>query len=139
MKVKRVLVGYDGSQPAEAAFKHSLKLAVRVKAVLMVLSVVQVSEPAEMVEASAEVDSFKERYSESFRRLHLEARKSRVRIKTLLAVGHPAEQIIRYAIRQRADMIVLGRSRHSRIKEWLMGSVVGRVISHAPCSVTVIK
>ena len=55
-----------------------------------------------------------------------------------VAVGHPAEQIVRYAEEQAIDHVVVGHRRgHTLFERWLIGSVARQVIAYAHCTVTV--
>ena len=38
-----------------------------------------------------------------------------------------------------ADLIVVGSHGYSGVKRWLLGSVAQSVVSHAPCSVEVVR
>jgi nucleotide-binding universal stress UspA family protein len=62
-----------------------------------------------------------------------------VEIKAEVVVGHPADQIVRYAADNNCDMIVLGHRGRSKIADWLLGSVSKRVSSYSPCTVTIVK
>lgn len=58
---------------------------------------------------------------------------------SLLADGYPAEEIIRVAERQRADLVVLGSRGLTALKRILFGSVSRKVARHASCSVLVVR
>lgn len=62
-----------------------------------------------------------------------------VPLETKIVVGHPAEQVVQAAADQEADLIVMGHRGKTRIREWLLGSVAKRVMSYAPCSVTIVR
>jgi len=38
-----------------------------------------------------------------------------------------------------ADLIVVGSHGRTGVKRWLLGSVAGAIVSHAPCSVEVVR
>lgn len=59
-------------------------------------------------------------------------------LTTAVVVGHPAAEIVRYAIDQGADVIVLGSHGHGAIRRFMLGSVAERVMRHAPCPVMVV-
>lgn len=60
-------------------------------------------------------------------------------IKAEVAVGHPADQIVRFAKDNKCDMVALGQRGKSKIENWLLGSVSKRVATCAPCTVTIVK
>jgi nucleotide-binding universal stress UspA family protein len=61
------------------------------------------------------------------------------RVKTLVEEGDPAQQILRCAERERADLIVLGSRGLSDLQGLLMGSVSHKVGQLATCSCISVK
>jgi len=59
--------------------------------------------------------------------------------KTVVAEGHPAEQILRTIAAERINLVVMGAHGHSAIERLLIGSTSERVLSHAPCSVLIVR
>ncbi len=136
---KKILVGYDGSDSAQKAFRHALEVAKANQAELLVLSVAVPPEPAVDVEMEDMLDEAEEHYQEDFKNLGAAAKAKGVALETKILVGHAAEQIVRHAKEWGADLIVVGHRGKGRIAEWLLGSVSKRVASYAPCSVTVVR
>ncbi len=134
-------MAFDGSPKAYEAFDHALKLATvsRFEPEIIVLSVVQIPEPIDIVEMDAIVDAGAEHYKELFEELKIKAKEQDIEIKTEVAIGHPAEEIVKYAAEHEIDHIVIGQRGKSKVKEWLLGSVSKRVASYAPCDVIIIK
>jgi nucleotide-binding universal stress UspA family protein len=135
----RVLVAYDGSAQAEAAFTHGLEIAIRLGASLHVLSVAQLPEPATRVELDAILESATEHFEAAFGTLRERAASRGVEIRTEIAIGHPADKIISVAEREKADLIVVGHRGLSTIQRWMLGSVSGRVLGYAHCPVLVVR
>jgi len=136
---KRLLVAFDGSEHAMRAFDLALGIAEADEAELIVLSVAQPAEPATMVETSAAIDAATEFFEQQFNELRKKAEQRGVALRTKIAVGHVADQIIRAAAEEQADIIVMGHRGKSLVQRWLLGSVSKRVISYAPCSVLVAR
>ena len=137
--LNRILVAYDASEPAERAFDLALELARAFRANIKLLSVVQLPEPAAMVESTAVLESATEHYQEAFARCRARADAQGVRLNAEVVVGHPAEQIVYDASERGADLIVMGHRGKSLVQRWLLGSVSKRVITYAPCSVTIVR
>ncbi|TKB55716.1 MAG: universal stress protein [Nitrospira sp.] len=57
----------------------------------------------------------------------------------LCYLGNPAEEIIKAASRQKADLIVMGAKGLGAIARFLLGSVSTRVVQHANSSVLVVR
>jgi nucleotide-binding universal stress UspA family protein len=53
--------------------------------------------------------------------------------------GKPAEEIMKVAAKQHADLIVMGAKGLGAIARFLLGSVSTRVVQHANCSVLVVR
>jgi nucleotide-binding universal stress UspA family protein len=58
---------------------------------------------------------------------------------TEVRAGDPAEEIIKTADELKPDMIVLGSHGLTGVRQFLLGSVSGRVLRHAHCSVMIVK
>lgn len=59
--------------------------------------------------------------------------------ETVVRQGDPRSVIVDEAGDWDADLIVVGSHGYSGIKRWLLGSVAQSVVSHAPCSVEVVR
>ncbi len=59
--------------------------------------------------------------------------------KTIVAEGHPAEQILRTIAAERSNLAVVGAHGQGAIHRLLIGSTSERVLFHAPCSVLVVR
>ncbi len=140
--LKKILIAYDGSSKSDKAFDFALdlsRLCSGISPEVFVLSVAQPPEPIDIVEMDAVIDSATQHYEQLFRDLRKRAEARGIEIKTEVAVGHPAEQIIRYATELDCDMVVMGQKGKSKIESWLLGSVSKRVATYAPCTVTIVK
>ncbi len=62
-----------------------------------------------------------------------------LRVKTLIARGAPAAQILRTADRQQSDLIVMGSHGLTGLPLFLLGSVSEKILSHAACSVLLVR
>jgi nucleotide-binding universal stress UspA family protein len=57
----------------------------------------------------------------------------------LRPLGKPAEEIMKAASEQRADLIVMGAKGLGAIDRFVLGSVSTRVVQYAPCAVLVVR
>lgn len=139
MTPKRILVAHDGSKDADHAFETALDFASLCGARLQVVSVATPPEPPTRVETEAAIEAATEHYEELFEGMRRRAQARGIDLETRVVVGHPAEQILRLAADTGADLIVVGHRGRSAIREWLFGSTSRRVVSHASCSVLVVR
>ncbi|MCL4457607.1 MAG: universal stress protein [Nitrospirae bacterium] len=140
--LKRILAAFDGSPQSYKAFEFALEMSMmcpEAAAEIIALSVAQPPEPADIVEVDAVIDSATQHYEELFKELKEKAKEKNIEIKTEVVVGHPADQIVRYAKDNNCDMVILGQKGKSKIENWLLGSVSKRVATYAPCTVTIVK
>ena len=56
-----------------------------------------------------------------------------------IAVGHPADTIVRLARERNADLIVMGTHGRTGLEHLVMGSVAEKVVRLAPCPVLTVK
>lgn len=62
-----------------------------------------------------------------------------VSVETAVREGDPRSAIVDEAGEWGADLIVVGSHGRTGVKRWLLGSVAGAIVSHAPCSVEVVR
>ena len=60
-------------------------------------------------------------------------------VETSIRQGDPRSEIVDEARDWSADLIILGSHGYTGIKRFLLGSVALSVVSHAPCSVEVVR
>ncbi|MEA2025760.1 MAG: universal stress protein [Chloroflexota bacterium] len=148
--VDRVIYAWDGSSCAEQAARVLTDWGLFATTDVQVLSVADAEPPwwmgASIVSVEVATKAY-ERSAEPSRRQHDQLAKDmadRLRKAGLKAVperriGDPAEQIVRVAKSQEADLVVLGTHGRSGLARLLMGSVARNVLLHAPCSVLVVR
>jgi len=140
--VKKILVGFDGSEQSYKAFDFALDLAkmcADAAVDIRVISVAQPPEPIDIVEMDAVIDNATMHYEELFKGLLEKAKERNLDIETQVAVGHPADQVVRYAVEHVCDMVIVGQRGKSKIESWLLGSVSRRVAAYSPCTVVIVK
>ncbi|SRR6266567_4939138 len=137
--LKTILVAFDGSDQSRKAFDLGLEIAAKFNAKLLVVGIVRLPEPAISIEIDAMLDRGRQHFAEEFDRLRTQAKERNVDLLTHVGVGHPAEQILRAAEDNHADLIVMGRRGMTRATRWILGSVSERVMRYAHCPVAVVK
>lgn len=137
--MKTILAANDGSDSAKRAFQFAVDLAGTFGSNVIVLSVAQPSEPPTSVETAALLDAATALFEKDFVGFREIAKAAGVPLETVVVVGHPADQIVHQAAERKVDMIVMGHRGKSRLQRWLLGSVSKRVLSYAPCTVTIVR
>lgn len=137
--MKRILVAVDGSEIGLSAVRAAAKLAAErgissvtlmnvIPTIASTVGVTLLGAPPSDIEAWEVFAQPKEILT-----------KAGVGYQLLLAMGDPAEEIIRAARDHGFDLIVVGHRGLSPVKAFLLGSVSNRIVSHAPCSVLVVR
>ncbi len=137
--INRILMAYDGSDPAKKAYDFALDLAQKYQAQVWVLTVSRPPDFAEDVETEAVLESSRKHHHRLLAQLKLQSAGTGLHIHFEVAVGHPAEQIIYHAEQYQADLIVMGHRGKTFFERWRLGSVSTRVIQYAHCAVTVVR
>ena len=60
-------------------------------------------------------------------------------VNGMLKLGHPADEIIKMADRQKVDLLVAGAKGLGAIARFFLGSVSTKVVQHSHCSVLVVR
>jgi len=135
----KILLAYDGSDPAGHAFKLALDLSVKYGADLRLLSVARPPEFGEEVESEAALENSRRYFHRVLGPLKAQASAQGVHVDSEVAIGHPAERIVIEAEKWNADLIVVGHRGHGLMGHWLLGSVAKQVMHHATCDVLVAR
>jgi len=70
----------------------------------------------------------------------VEAKKLGLEVSTAIEYGtSPADTILTYSEKVKPDLIIMGSRAKTGLDRFLIGSVASKVVSHAPCSVLVLR
>jgi nucleotide-binding universal stress UspA family protein len=135
--IRKLLVAYDGSAAARAAFDFGAELALKYGAELHVVAVARPPEFGTEEETEAVIEQSRAHYEQLLEAL--KPKLARQSANFTVAVGHPADQIIRYAESHAIDHIVVGHRGRTLFERLLVGSVARQVVAHARCGVSVLR
>ena len=140
--VKNILWATDFSAEATNALAYAVLFAKTCRAGLSAIHVQPELEPALLESRPALLeDIYKQagiNLGKARKRLDDLAAKKGVRFaKVLIEAGSPAKKIIEAAAREKADLIVIGKTGLSTIEKVLVGSVANAVLRHAPAPVLI--
>lgn len=135
----KILVALDDSEFAQKAFETAIRLAKTEPSTLFLLSVIpQLGVIDDM--SSRITEKLKKEADGVLKAAAKRAQKEDIRSETLLEQGvSPADNIIGLAQEKAVDLIVVGHRGRANLEKFLLGSVALRTVSHAPCSVMVVK
>ena len=135
--MKTIVVGYDGTAPAQRALERAADLAQAFGSKLVVTSVAPVLLSQRSMGAIDPADTPEEHEGELAQaRAFLEQRGIHAEYQP--AVGEPAETILEVAERDNADLIVVGTRELNLIQRLLGQSVSDAVARHADRDVLIV-
>ncbi len=133
--VTKVLYPTDFSSYSNQAYFHAVALAEKYGAQLVVLYVYSPGFGTPEVTGRGATDrEYWRNQLEQIRPVD-----SRIAVTHAFREGDPAVEIVRFAVENGCDLIVMGTHGRTGLERLLMGSVAERVLREAPCSVLVVK
>jgi nucleotide-binding universal stress UspA family protein len=148
VKMKKMLVAYDGSDASKKAIELVKKCADKEDEITL-LTVV----PAELAESSftkmllptidlsgfVKSGSFKDKARESLSKVVKDLENDVSKVNIAVEDGDPADEILISAKKADADIIILGYKGYGKEGRFLLGSVTDKVVRHAAISVLVVR
>ncbi|MEA2724748.1 MAG: hypothetical protein QOH59_2519 [Gemmatimonadales bacterium] len=142
MLLRHILAAADESDAGRQAVRTALDLSSRARSrvtILRVLAVVAARHLVSVGSGAAPADREEDETAQTYLRRWLEADvlspAEALRIELGIARGLPGIEICRFAERAQADLLVLGRKRHSQTMRLLLGDTADAVArrSRSPC------
>ncbi len=131
--MKKIMIGYDGSNAAKDALELAVKHAKAFGAELFIIRslVGGAGEGPEKIEnANRDIA-----YAESFCKEQGVSFESHLLVRGL----SPAEDLVQFAEEKKVDEIIIGVRRRSKVGKIVFGSNAREVILNAPCPVVTVK
>ncbi len=141
----KILLGIDDSAHSRAAIEFVRKTAWPTDTEVVVLSVVQ---PVTAVYSEIYVPAIlPAEITEDLVRAHHKLasdaeqllKSDQLRLRSKVLQGDPRAAIVDAAHDEQADLVVVGSHGRTGLAKLFMGSVAQHVVTHAPCSVLVVK
>lgn len=148
--LKKILVSTDGSENAKRAVEAACLLAKQNGSELLIVHVVSEALPVQYApiginETAADLTAYYNSVQQKARELIdasvAGARKTGVNAagEVLRTISSTVEAILQASDRFHADMIVVGTRGLGGFKKLLLGSVSSGIVSHANCSVLIVR
>ncbi len=141
----KILVPVDGSKYSMEGVKVALKYAKATKTDIYLMIVTPFISGLDLEISAKEMDSLNEsmknRGEEVLGKAQSMLTSEGVTAKTVLSSSiSAADEIVSFAEKEKVDLIIIGsRGLGGAATRFFMGSVASKVVSHAPCSVYVVK
>jgi nucleotide-binding universal stress UspA family protein len=140
-----VLVPIDGSKHSSEGLRVASHFAKTNKAKIFIMNVIPSVADIDLELSASErnrlLESLKRRGEDLLAKAKDQMRTNGVNdINTALVTGDsPAQEIVAYAEKEKADLIVIGSKGRSATARFLLGSVASKVVKYSPCCVYVAK
>jgi nucleotide-binding universal stress UspA family protein len=140
----RLLVPTDFSAGSERAWAEARRLAARLGAEVVLVHVLVETPlysegPFTMKQARGVFDAARAWAVKALGEWTLTAAAAGISARWVLRTGVPYKEIVGAAVRERADLIVIGTHGRGGLDRALLGSVADRVIRLAPCPVVTVR
>lgn len=141
----RILVGLDGSEYSLKALEFAVDLAKKYSSQLVLVHVVMrqiyaINPPEAGILAGTAIVRELEAEGKAILAKGEETVKAQgLPVQARLRQGVPAEELLRAATDEKADLIVLGSRGLSQVKAFLLGSVSDKVSHHAKCPTLIVR
>jgi nucleotide-binding universal stress UspA family protein len=135
--ISKILVPTDGSKAAQKAARYAIDLAKEIKATIVILCVIDkgsfLNQTVPARKAARHVTETLEDYLREAAQGYAGAIKklcdqNGAPSKTIITAGHPVEEILKKAQREKADLIIMGSHGKSALAAAVLGSVTYGVI-----------
>jgi nucleotide-binding universal stress UspA family protein len=140
---KKVLIPLDGSEIAEILFAYAKELAGRLNLDILLLHVCTPEEyelhPMHRMYVEHAVVLMRQHYLAVRAHASEGREKKQIYVRGILAIGSPAEEILRCADDNNVDLIIMAAHGHSPMKRWSMGSVAAKVLRTSRVPVWLIR
>ena len=136
---ERIIVPLDGSELAEVALPYAEELAGRLGSEITLLHVYESAEAEYQQMHQAYVEKMVEATKRGAERFLAKSKAKRVKVKSALLIGHTAEQIVDYADKENAGLIIIATHGRSGISRWVLGSVAAKVVRATERPVALIR
>lgn len=137
LPVEKILCPVDFSDASMRAMNNAILLAVKLKAILVVMHVYtkfDIQSPRLRVDNEEENRRLRESKEKEMAAFLDGFDLSAVRKEVLLLEGQPEQKILETIRSQKADLLIMGTTGRSGLSRILMGSVTEKVTREVPCS-----
>jgi nucleotide-binding universal stress UspA family protein len=136
----KILHANDGSEHAFHALTLAIAIAKKNDSELHMICVEEIDHMLEFIdEVREEIGVASRRFHGVQQRAHALAAESHVLLHTHVVAGHPVRDIVKFAAKIGAELLVIGATGHSALYERMIGSRADRIVQMAPCPVLVVK
>jgi nucleotide-binding universal stress UspA family protein len=148
---EKILVPLDGSEVGEAALSNVENLAIKLlpanEVEIILLNVVSdltfdfltEQDAAQLAHPENELDQIKTMVKKYLDNVASRLKSKGLKVVIKISEGHAAEEIIKTAQEQKADLIAMSTHGRSGFGRWAMGSITDKVLHESPIPVLTVR
>lgn len=140
--LRNILCPIDHSKHSESALKYAIAFALKDKAKLYLMHVLD-SRTHEEAEGVSELMAIDEKglseLKDKLEKSVPEEIRGEIKYEALVSLGVPFDEIVRVANEKSIDLIVMGTHGRTGLSHVMLGSIAEKVMRDAPCPVMIVK
>jgi len=141
---KRLLIPLDGSELAEVALPYSEELAGKLDSKVILINVRAPGEDPDNPEHRLYLSKMAATIEQNIRKSDDIPPRLKIKVESAIIgssglLTHAAEEIVDYAEKENASLIVMATHGRTGIKRWALGSTTDKVVRAAKCPVLLIR
>jgi nucleotide-binding universal stress UspA family protein len=139
--IKKVMVAVGFTEYTEGLLAYAAQIAKSLQAELLIVNIINVRDVDAIGSIAAmgyEVDSehyvsgIKEERQQTLSQIFAKVSFPADKMRAVFQVGHPVDQLLKIALREKVDLIVMGIRGRSDLEHVLVGSVAEKVFRRSP-------
>ncbi|MBW1800083.1 MAG: universal stress protein [Deltaproteobacteria bacterium] len=144
LKIRKILVGCDFSPDSGLAVQYALSLAQEFQSELHLVHVIEPEKYKNLLKPATDAgkranEDLRDQLSDKLNNIIPEEAYHWCSPKTALLAGEPQEELTKYAVVQKMDLMVLGLRGHNLMESLFIGSTTVRVSYQVPCPVLSVR
>jgi nucleotide-binding universal stress UspA family protein len=144
-KYKKVLFCTDFSESSDCAFDYAFGIAKRDEAVLYILHIISINPHASYLDNYMTKEywdklkvTMQEDLDKKYNDQYLSQIKDKTKVKFVTKSGREDEEILKFAGKEKIDIIVIGTHGRTGIEHVFVGSVAEKIVRRSPIPVFII-
>ena len=143
-QIKRILAAMASTAHCRGIFDYAATLAEGFGADVLIASIVnsrdieavrRITEMGYAVDGDKYASGIKDTRRQEIEAIIRQSTFPRERIQTILKVGNPVDELLRIAVDESADMVVMGTKGRTDLEHILMGSVAEKMFRRCPVTI----
>jgi nucleotide-binding universal stress UspA family protein len=142
--IKKIMVALGFTEYSEGLLSYAARIAAAMDAELIIVNIINVRDVEAIGTIAAmgyEVDSehyvsgIKEERQQALREILAKISLPADKLRAVFQIGHPVDELLKIAIREKVDLLVMGIKGRSDLENVLVGSLAEKIFRRSPVPV----